>query len=264
MLESTGMPKTWHTLIAALVVVILATVIVTAPRAETATTAAEQLRQARAAYAKRHIASQDRLAASLYEKAIAADASYTALWEGARACSHLGQNAWAKQSRDKRRTLFAKGKSWAERATEKNPRGAEGFFYLAVLTGLDAREHSFMHQMASARSIRKIAERALKLDASVECGGPPRLLGHYYRKLPTAFGGDNRQALKYFEQALSHCPGDHELHYAIAECLHTLGEDARARPRAQWVLKNPPSAPSEQRNYLEIKQQTIDLLAEID
>ncbi len=222
------------------------------------------LAQARAAYQQRHIATQDIRAVELYQLAIDAQSTYVTLWEGARAASHLGQNAWAKAKRSKRAQLFEKGLSWAEGATKARPRGAEGHYYVAVLTGLHAQQRSFLHQMTTARSIRRAAERALKLDPSIECGGPPQLLGMYYRQLPAAFGGDNTQSKRYLQQALRHCPNAPELHYLLAECLHTLGDDAGARREAQWVLDHPPSSPRDRRDYQQIKRDTDVLLSDMD
>lgn len=222
------------------------------------------LSEARAAWAKRHVKAQSVAAVSLYEKAIAANVSYAALWEGARAASYLGQHGWAKVSRSQRRALYEKGLDWAERATKVNPRGAEGHYYTAVLSGLNAQEHSFLHQMNSARGIRRAAERALKLDPSVECGGPPRLLGIFFRRLPSAFGGDNNKARAYLVQSLRHCPNDAELHYTLAECLHALDRDDEARQQAQWVLKHPPQNPHDRRSYAQTKRNAEELLSDID
>ena len=224
----------------------------------------DHLAQARAAYRKRRSTAQSVKAVELYEKAITTKATYEACWEGARAASHLGQNGWSKAPRQKRQDLFQKGLDWAKQATKINPGGAEGHYYTAVLTGLNAQERTFFHQMASAKSIRLAAERAAKINPRVECGGPVRLLGLYYRQLPTAFGGNNHTALSYLEKAARFCPDDREIRYELAECLHTVGQDARARKEAQWVIDNPPTTPNDLDDYRSVKRDTEKLLQEID
>lgn len=224
----------------------------------------EPLSQARAAYKRRHLPAESKRAVDLYEKAIAADASYASLWEGARAVSYLGQNSWAKRPSRQLKTLFKKGLSWAERSVKVRPNGAEGHYYTAVLLGLYARERTFVHQMASAADIRRAGERAMRLDPTVECGGPLHLLGLYYRHLPTAFGGDNHRARKLLEKAVRVCPGDPGLRYDLAECLHTVGHDARAKREAQWAIDHPPRSAAERRGYKQVKRNAEELLREID
>lgn len=221
------------------------------------------LEQARAAYEKRHNRAESVKAIKLYEKSIKAKATYAACWEGARAIAHLGQNAWAKAPRDKRQDLFKKGLNWAKRATKLKSNGAEGHYYTAVLTGLNAQERTFLHQMTTARSIRLAAERAVKLNPRIECGGPVRLLGLYYRRLPTAFGGDNDKARGFLEKAVRYCPDDPAVRYDLAECLHAVGRDNEALEQAQWVVDHPPSDPNDRREYRKVKVDAQKLIEEL-
>lgn len=218
------------------------------------------LDQARAAYKKRRASGESLKAVKLYAKAIKAKLSYAACWEGARAIAHLGQNAWAKAPREKRQGLYKKGLQWAKRATAVKANGAEGHYYTAVLTGLNAQERTFLHQMATARSIRLAAERAAKLNPRIECGGPVRLLGLYYRRLPTAFGGDNNKALKYLEKAVRYCSDDPIVRYDLAECLEKVGQINRALEQAQWVVDHPPSDPNDRREYRKVKADAQKLI----
>jgi hypothetical protein len=219
-------------------------------------TAAELLAAARDAAKKR----QQVKAVELYEQSIAAGESYETLWEAARAASELGQGSWEKQPSSKRSALYKKGMIWAERATKVRADGAEGHYYTAVLTGLWAEQKTFLHQMASAADIRRAAERAYKINPGVECGGPAHLLGLYYRHLPAAFGGDDKRAAKFLDQAVRFCPNELEIHYELAECLERVGEKARALKEAQYVLDHPPTAKRDQADYEGLKQQVNELL----
>jgi tetratricopeptide (TPR) repeat protein len=235
----------------------------TAQAAAPQASAEDYLKQARDAFKRRRSQGQSAKAVDLYEKAISTAESYEALWEGARAASELGQNAWAKQPSSKRSKLYKKGMEWAERATKVQPDGAEGHYYTAVLTGLWAEQRTFLHQMASAADIRRAAERAYKINPRVECGGPAHLLGLYYRHLPAAFGGDDKRAVKFLEQAVRYCPGELEIRYELAECLSRVHEKARALEEAQWVLDHPPTAPHEKADYEELKRQVDELIADL-
>lgn len=228
-----------------------------------AATAEELLAAARDAYKKRRNPAQAVKAVELFEKSIAAGETYEALWEGARAASELGQNAWKKQPSAKRSELYKKGIAWAERATKLRPDGAEGHYFTAVLTGLWAEQRTFLHQMSSAADIRRAAERAYKINPRIECGGPAHLLGLYYRHLPAAFGGDDNRAVKYLEQAVRFCPKQLEIRYELAECLERVGQKARALEEARYVLDHPPTAKSEQAAYEALKQQVDALLQEL-
>ena len=60
-----------------------------------------------------------------------------------------------------------------------------------AITPRDLGQFAELRSALEHHSARRAAEKAVKLDATVECGTPLRVLGMYYLKLPDAFGGDS-------------------------------------------------------------------------
>jgi len=221
--------------------------------AEVAADGAALLEQARAAYRKRAAPAHSAKALELYEKAIAADGGYAALWEGARAAADRGGHRMPGARTGAKRAVFKKGVDWARRAIKMRPGGAEGHIYVSITLGQHARSQSFFHQMGAAGDIRRHAERAVKLNPRVECAVPLRVLGMYYLKLPGAFGGDDRQALKLLARAVKICPNEPDAHLSYAEALEANDRRPEAIKELEWVLAHPARSAADRACYRETK-----------
>jgi tetratricopeptide (TPR) repeat protein len=229
-------PKAASTLVAASM--ITGILLASAPaRAEDAT---ELLTQARAAFKSRHLLANAKKAVDLYEKAIAANAGYDALWEGARACFYLGEFPMKNNSRSARLAIFDKGINWAKQARQQRPNGVEGVFWHGSMIGVWATARGVLKSLRLSSDVRDAGEQAMKLDPNVECGGAHRLLGRYYHKLPAAFGGDNQKSLQILEKGLSLCPRNDLGRLYLAEVLHDLDRDAEARAHLEKIIAGPP------------------------
>lgn len=222
------------------------------------------LGQARDAYRNRHVKGNPRRALRLYEKIIAARPSYDAYWEGARAVWFVGDIEMRKAPRRQRATMLEKGVAWSREAVALEPDRAEGHLWLGILLGLHAVSKSLFRQMSVAREIRLSAERAIKIDATVECGAGLNLLGSYYQELPGALGGDDRRAVKLLEKAVRICPVDPYHHISLAQALRDLEEDERARAQLDWVLSHDPPEPGWGPEYRFAKTRAREILAEMD
>lgn len=174
------------------------------------------------------------------EKEIASGGGYAPLWQGARAIVRLLDGPMAYAPGSQRGALYEKGIPWAEEAVEKNPKGAEGHYYLAVLLGLKAQA-SMTASIFVARSIREHAQRALELNPGVACAGPHRVLGRYYHKLPGLLGGDDALSKKLLAESVRRCPANAMGRLFLAETLHALGEYEEAERQCRWILSHHPS-----------------------
>jgi hypothetical protein len=205
-----------------------------------AQTAAELHEQAKQAYAKRGQAAQAKLAFELYEKAIDAGAPFDALWEGARAAFFLGEFPMGNAAKGARLAVYEKGRTWAAKAATQRPTSAPAVFWHGTLVGSWAQTKGVLKSLNMSDEVRTAAEKSLKLDPNVECGGPYRLLGRYYFKLPGVFGGDTKRAVKLLEQGTKTCPGNDFGHLYLAEALHELARDAVARQEIDGILARTP------------------------
>lgn len=222
---------------------VMAALIVTAAGATASAESAEQLlKQARAAYKQRAQVSQAKAAVNLYEKAIKAGAPFDALWEGARATFFLGEFPLGNASRSSRLAVFDKGINWAKRAVQQQPNSAEANFWHGTMLGVWASARGIMKSLSVSGDVRRAAEKSIRLNGRVECGGPYRLLGRYYFKLPGLMGGDNDRSIKLLQKAVAVCPTNDLGHLYLAEVLHDEDRDAEARRELQKILSGSPDS----------------------
>lgn len=89
--------------------------------------------------------------------------NYYALWKISELCSRIGnRQATAKEKQN----YFIAGKNYAEQAIKVNPRGADGYYALAVAMGRFALTKSGSDRINAVKEIRNNAEKALKLNPS--------------------------------------------------------------------------------------------------
>ena len=199
------------------------------------------LRQARAAYEARATAGEGKLALELFEKAAkAAPSSYEARWEGARMAYLHGNFDLPADAEKDRLTVFQRGIDLAEGAVALRADGVEGHFWRGVLLGSFGETKGIFKALGMAPEIRKEMETCLKLDGTVECFGPQRVLGRLYFKLPGFKGGDNQKSLEYLEKAVQGCPSNALARLFYAETLKALGQKEKAKEQLRAILTMQP------------------------
>jgi tetratricopeptide (TPR) repeat protein len=208
-------------------------------RAEDAASGDELLKQARAAYKTRHLLANAKNAVTLYEKAIDAGAGYDALWEGARATFYLGEFPMKNNSRSYRLALFDKGINWAKRAAKMHPNRVEGIFWQGSMSGVWASARGILKSLSMSDQVRQAGEKAIRINGRAECGGPYRLLGRYYHKLPGMFGGDLSKGIKILQKAVAVCPRNDLGRMYLAEALHEDDQEAEARAQLDKIIAGP-------------------------
>ena len=112
------------------------------------------------------------------------------------------------------------------------------------MIGVWASARGILKSLSMASDVRESAEKAIKINPRVGCGGALRLLGRYYHQLPGMFGGDNAKAIQILQRQTKICPSNELGRYYLAEVLHDEGRDDEARPHLQKVIAGgAPSAP---------------------
>jgi tetratricopeptide (TPR) repeat protein len=137
--------------------------------------------------------------------------------------------------------LFAQGVEYGEEAVKINENSLEGNFWLAVNYGMYGNEKGILKSLSLIKPIQRCAERVIEIDESYFYGGPWRVLGRLYDKVPgwPVSIGDKRKALECFEAALEFGPKFYLNHLYIAECYLSLGNKAKARHHLQWIVDAP-------------------------
>jgi tetratricopeptide (TPR) repeat protein len=182
-----------------------------------------------------------KLAKETFEKALKLHPNrYELLWKLARAHYHYGRRilddlpkdtpdkevAKVKKEQEK---IFDQGVKYAQKAAKKEPKKVEGHFWLAVCYGVYGEARGIMKSLFLVDDIKEETRKALAIDETFEDGGPHRVLGRVYFKIPWFVGGSNSKSLKHLRRALELGPKDTLNYLYLAEVLIDEDEEKEAR-----------------------------------
>ncbi len=223
-----------------------------------AATAAELIKQGDALYAQRADLAKARQAAQAYAQALSADPkSEQAAWKLARTYYWIGKHSPEDQKLD----IFQKGVDAAKKAIAINPKSAPGHFWLGVNYGVYGSAKGIMESLSLVDPIKKEMAAVIALDPDFEAGGPYRVLGRLYFKLPGLFGGDNDEAIKNLKIAVQKGPKRYLNHIYLAEVYYDEDEPGKAKELLEVVVAGPPE-PGYEPETAEWKAQAKKMLAE--
>lgn len=118
---------------------------------------------------------------------------------------------------------------------------AEALYWYAALHGRKIEVSSIFRQAGMARRFRRMAERAAALDATVDHGGPHRMLGSFRARAPGLMGGDMEEAARRLDAAVALAPDRFEARVLRAELVHARRGDRKAfRADLERVLATAP------------------------
>ncbi|ADK83448.1 conserved hypothetical protein [Desulfarculus baarsii DSM 2075] len=195
--------------------------------------AAALVKQGDEAWAQRMDVAKAQEAANLYEQALAADAKcYEAAWKLARAYYRVGE----KGPKDAQEATFEKSVNAAKKATEINPDDPMGHYWLGVAYGKYGSAKGITKSLSLVDPIKEEMNFVISKDPKFEQGGPQRVLGRLYFKLPGLFGGDNDKAIEYLQEAVKIGPNYYLNQVYLAEALAEDGQDDKAKAMLQEVI----------------------------
>src|SRR5262245_38683016 len=141
-------------------------------------------------------------AIDLYEKALKSDPkNYEAAWRLAKARWYEGKFGGVSDLV----SVFTKGADAGKLAVEIKPTGCYGHFWYGVNLALVAENSGKLHALGLIDNIKDEMKRTLELDPNCECGGPQRVLGKLYSKIPFFKGGSKSKAISYLNESLGLC-----------------------------------------------------------
>lgn len=105
----------------------------------------------------------------------------------------------------------------AEKALAYNPQSGTAWFLRGLCRGSLGELRGLWASLNVIDPFRQDMETALKLDPSVEGGGPHRALGRMYYELPFFLGGDLEKSIQHLESAVQLGPDRWENHLYLAE-----------------------------------------------
>jgi tetratricopeptide (TPR) repeat protein len=221
------------------------------------------LAQAEQAYAQRADPAQAKNAMELFKKASEENPkSYDAFWKGAKACYFYGEYTRSNARDKEKMAIFQDGIDRAKAAVALKPDGVEGHYWLGVLYGVYGEAKGIFKSLSLVPDIKQEMNTCLKLDPTVECYGPDRLLGRMYYKLPWFKGGSNKKSIEYLEKAVKGCPANDLSRYYLAVTYEDEHMDAKAREQLKAILDHQPD-PRWAAEYPSIKARAEKLMKKV-
>jgi tetratricopeptide (TPR) repeat protein len=199
-----------------------------------------------------------RQAAEMYEAALQArPGGEEAAWKAARAWYWVGDHA---QGEEARIAAFEKGIAAAEKAIEANPDSLGGHYWLGVNYGKYGSAKGVMKSLSLIDPIKEEMNKVIAMDPDYADGGPYRVLGRLYFKVPGLFGGDNDQAIENLQTAIRKGPRNYLSHVYLAEVYLDEGEDGKARALLEEVVAAgpPPGLEAEYAGWKAQAQQMLE------
>ncbi len=195
------------------------------------------VQQADQLYAQRADLAKAKQAADLYEQALAADPkNEEAAWKAARVIYWIGRNTKGDEAKVK---VFERGIADAEKAVAINPKSLGGHFWLGVSYGLYGSAKGVTKSLSLINPIKEEMAAVIEQDPKYEAGGPYRVLGRLYFKVPGIFGGSNSDAIENLKTAIKYGPTRWLNQLYLAEAYIDEGEDDKAKALLAKVIKGP-------------------------
>jgi tetratricopeptide (TPR) repeat protein len=223
-----------------------------------AATTAELIKQGDALYAQRADQAKAQQAAQAYAQALAADPkSDQAAWKLSRTYYWIGRHS----PKDQKMAIYQKGVEAAKKAIAINPKSVPGHFWLGVTYGVYGSAKGIMESLSLVDPIKKEMATVIELDPNYEAGGPYRVLGRLYFKLPGLFGGDNDKAMENLKIAVQKGPKRYLNHIYLAEVYYDEDKLGEAKELLEVVVAGPPE-PGYEPETAEWKAKAKKMLAE--
>ncbi|MBI4799130.1 MAG: hypothetical protein HY794_10425 [Desulfarculus sp.] len=160
---------------------------------------------------------------------------------------------------EKEMAAYAEARAAARRLLETRPGLADGHYWLGVALALQSNAHGPLEGWRLVTSAKASLGRALHLDPACDGGGPHRVLGRLYWKMPALIGGDKDLAEWHLRQALALAP-----HYWLNHLyLAALLGERSCGDEAQFLLKQVLTGPAPSgllAEYRLWRQQALELL----
>lgn len=118
-----------------------------------------------------------------------------------------------------------------------NPKLANGYFFNGLCNGKLGQQQGIWSSLGKIEPLKNDMETAIKLDPSVNEGGPHRALGNLYLRLPFLLGGDIDRSIDHFKEAVRLGPQFGENYLGLAKAYIQNENYLLARDTLQDLLK---------------------------
>jgi len=119
----------------------------------------------------------------------------------------------------------------------RNSKLANGYFFNGLCNGKLGEAQGLWSSLGKIEPLKNDMEIAIKLDPSVNEGGPHRALGNLYLRLPFLLGGDIDRSIDHFKEAVRLGPQFGENYLGLAKAYIQNENYLLARDTLQDLLK---------------------------
>ncbi len=209
-------------------------------------------------YNQRADINKSREAITCYERIFAATPGDEIAVRLAKSYYWLGAHA----AKDKQIELFQKGIDWSKKAIEINPKNAGGHFWLGVNNSKYGEARGILKSLFLVGPIIDSMQQVIAIDPGYEYGGPYRVLGRVYFKLPRFAGGGINKSIENLKKSLEYAPNISTTHLFLAESYMAQKEYQLAQQELNIILSTP-AMPGLEPEFNADKEEARRLLAEV-
>jgi uncharacterized membrane protein len=189
-----------------------------------------------ALYQQRETIAKAQQAEQIWADRLAKDPKdFVSAWKLAKARYWLGTHADEKSRKAYLEAGIAAGRAAIAAASDK----PEGHFWVAANMGALAESFGLRQGLKYRGDIKSELETVLKIDPAFQQGSADRALGRWYYKVPSLFGGSNKQSEAHLRKALTYNPSSTATLYFLAETLIDEGKKDDARTVLQQLQQAP-------------------------
>lgn len=179
------------------------------------------------------MASAEEVLAKYREAVPKTEDKYEVYWRIARILYYIGDHT---ESKKDKKTIFSQGIYYAKKAVELESERPDGHFWLGVNYGVYGEAKGVLKSLSLVKPIKKAMNKVIELNHSYEEGGPDRVLGRVYFKLPGFAGGSKKKSLEHLVKSKELGPNDALTHIYLADTYLALKERDKAREELEYVL----------------------------
>jgi tetratricopeptide (TPR) repeat protein len=162
-----------------------------------------------------------------------AENKYEAYWKISRIHYYIGSRT---ESKKDKKIIFSQGIYYAKKAIEQEPEKPDGYYWLGVNYGVYGEARGVMKSLFLVDDIKKAMNKVIELNREYEDGGPDRVLGRVYFKVPGIAGGSKKKSLEHLLKSKEFGPEDPLTRVYLADTYLALKEVEKARAELDYVL----------------------------
>jgi len=162
-----------------------------------------------------------------------AEDKYEPYWRISRIHYYIGSHT---ESKKEKKVIFSQGIYYAKKAIEQEPEKPDGYYWLGVNYGVYGEARGVMKSLFLVDDIKEAMNKVIELNREYEDGGPDRVLGRVYFKVPGIAGGSKKKSLEHLLKSKEFGPEDPLTRVYLADTYLALKEVEKARAELDYVL----------------------------